>query len=300
MGRIDLVVTQNGAETKLYRNARGRPGLRVRLNGPPGNPRGIGAQMRLQFGVRQGPMREAHAGSGYWSQDSAVQVLATPEPPSSIWIRWPAGKVTTTPILQGLKKLKSVSPTERSASAVREWWLDRTRQQTVLAVLEARIDVHDPAVMNPRPADRGGTLDPHRQQRQRTGAPHDLAQTRLALSQSRQRHGVRLSLPFVTPAALNTSRIDFTTGRGHKPARPADHEAVSPPKRQRTRGLAHSTTWRKPDWPSRSRDSVVECGAVLCRFNASRFDVHDPSGHKPNSSLLASHCPFDPVTGCYR
>src|SRR6185503_7473844 len=28
-GRLDLVVTQNGAETKLYRNLHARPGLRV-------------------------------------------------------------------------------------------------------------------------------------------------------------------------------------------------------------------------------------------------------------------------------
>ena len=37
-GRVDLAVSQNGAETKLYRNVLGKPGLRVRLAGPPGNP----------------------------------------------------------------------------------------------------------------------------------------------------------------------------------------------------------------------------------------------------------------------
>ncbi|HET9708856.1 MAG TPA: VCBS repeat-containing protein, partial [Gemmatimonadales bacterium] len=35
-GRVDLVVSQNGAETKLYHNERATPGLRVRLQGPPG------------------------------------------------------------------------------------------------------------------------------------------------------------------------------------------------------------------------------------------------------------------------
>src|SRR5437879_1056488 len=34
-GRTDLVVTQNGAATKLYRNERGQPGLRVRLVASP-------------------------------------------------------------------------------------------------------------------------------------------------------------------------------------------------------------------------------------------------------------------------
>src|SRR5204862_59219 len=42
-GRIDLVVSQNGAETKLYHNERARPGLRVRLMDGPLNPHGIGA-----------------------------------------------------------------------------------------------------------------------------------------------------------------------------------------------------------------------------------------------------------------
>jgi hypothetical protein len=54
--------------------------------------------MRLLFGERPGPAREIHAGSGYWSQDSATQVLSVPEKPTKIWIRWPAGKVTTTAI----------------------------------------------------------------------------------------------------------------------------------------------------------------------------------------------------------
>jgi hypothetical protein len=94
-GRVDLAVTQNSAETKLYHNVGARPGLRVRLKGPPGNPQAVGAQMRLSIGPRQGPMREIHAGSGYWSQDSAVQVLGRVEPPAEIRVRWPGGQVTT-------------------------------------------------------------------------------------------------------------------------------------------------------------------------------------------------------------
>src|SRR6059058_4125237 len=78
-GRVDLVVSQNGSETKLYHNVGGQAGLWVRLRGPASNPQAVGAQMRLSFGTRQGPIREVHAGSGYWSQDSAVQVLGTAE-----------------------------------------------------------------------------------------------------------------------------------------------------------------------------------------------------------------------------
>jgi len=104
-GRVDLVVTQNGAETKLYHNVGARPGLRVKLNGPSGNPAGIGAQLRLIFGQRAGPLRELHAGSGYWSQDSAIEVLGTPQPPTAIQIRWPGGRVTTSDIPESAKEI---------------------------------------------------------------------------------------------------------------------------------------------------------------------------------------------------
>jgi len=105
-GRVDLVVTQNGAETKLYHNVGARPGLRVRLRGPAGNPRGIGAQLRLMFGQRAGPLRELHAGSGYWSQDSAIEVLGSPDPPTAIQIHWPQGPIAAVPIPPGAKEIE--------------------------------------------------------------------------------------------------------------------------------------------------------------------------------------------------
>jgi hypothetical protein len=104
-GRVDLVVSQNGAETKLYQNVLGKPGLRVRLAGPPGNPDGVGATLRLVFGGRLGAAREIHGGSGYWSQDSVVQVMGCPEPPTQIWVRWPGGKTTTSPFPVGAKEI---------------------------------------------------------------------------------------------------------------------------------------------------------------------------------------------------
>jgi hypothetical protein len=94
-GRLDLVIAQNGAETKLYRNAHARPGLRVRLRGPAQNPDAFGAIIRVKLGGRWGPAREVHGGGGYWSQDSPVQVLGAPETPSEIQVRWPGGKTTT-------------------------------------------------------------------------------------------------------------------------------------------------------------------------------------------------------------
>ena len=100
-GRVDLVVSQNGASTQLFHNRGGKPGLRVRLRGPAGNPDGIGAVLRLGFDSgRWGPAREVHAGSGYWSQDSVVQVMATPTPARQIQVRWPGSK---TPVLTPLQ-----------------------------------------------------------------------------------------------------------------------------------------------------------------------------------------------------
>ncbi len=108
-GRLDLAVTQNGAATKLFHNAAARPGLRVRLAGPPGNPAGIGAVVRLHFGARAGAAREVHAGSGYWSQDSAVLVLAAPEAPAQISVRWPGGKTITNDVPKGAREV-AVAP----------------------------------------------------------------------------------------------------------------------------------------------------------------------------------------------
>ena len=104
-GRVDLLVSQNAAETKLFRNRRARPGLRVRLHGPPGNPTGVGAAVRLRFGDRLGPAREIRAGSGYWSQDSAVVVLGCPEPPDGIWVRWPGGTVATNSLSRAAREV---------------------------------------------------------------------------------------------------------------------------------------------------------------------------------------------------
>ena len=95
-GRPDLAVTQNGAETKLFRNNTSRRGLRVRITGAPENLDGIGCILRLKQGNRYGPARELHAGSGYWSQNSAVTVLALPgerTAPVDLQVQWPGGRV---------------------------------------------------------------------------------------------------------------------------------------------------------------------------------------------------------------
>ena len=89
-GRVDLALSQNGAATKLYRNVKAKPGIRIRS--------AVGAVLRID----NGPAREVHAGSGYWSHDSAVQVM---KPGAQLTVRWPGGKTTTMNIPEGAREI---------------------------------------------------------------------------------------------------------------------------------------------------------------------------------------------------
>jgi hypothetical protein len=92
-GRVDVVVAQNGAATRLYRNVRAQPGLRVNLAGPPGNERGIGAILRMEFADGSvGPARALTGGSGHWSQESLEAVMAQPKEAKALEVAWPGGK----------------------------------------------------------------------------------------------------------------------------------------------------------------------------------------------------------------
>ena len=104
-GREDVVMAQNGAETKVYHNVGGKVGLRVRLRGGAGNPNGVGSVVRVGGEEGWGAAREVHAGSGYWSQDSTVLVMHLEETPSRIQVRWPGGKSTTSPIPKGAREI---------------------------------------------------------------------------------------------------------------------------------------------------------------------------------------------------
>jgi hypothetical protein len=98
--RTDLIVTQNGAATKLYRNTGAQPGVRVALQGPEGNPAGLGAEVRLQYADgTTGGVRVVTAGSGYWSQRSATPVLGTGDHAvEAVEVTWPDGRTTTAPV----------------------------------------------------------------------------------------------------------------------------------------------------------------------------------------------------------
>lgn len=104
-GRLDLVVTQNGAATKLYRNAGGRRCVRVQLAGGKENPAALGATLWIQSGKKRGPAREIQAGSGYWSQNSAIQLFAASETEVEVWVRWPGGKAVSKPLPPGTMEI---------------------------------------------------------------------------------------------------------------------------------------------------------------------------------------------------
>lgn len=106
--RPDLVLTQNGADTALFQNAAARPGVRVRLKGPPANPDGVGALVRLEGAGRLGPARVVTAGSGLGSQDDVALVLTLPGvEPEAVQVRWPGGRVTTHPFTPGAREVRA-------------------------------------------------------------------------------------------------------------------------------------------------------------------------------------------------
>jgi hypothetical protein len=92
-GRVDLSVSQNNGATRLYVNESSKRGLRVTLQGAVGNPEAVGAQMRVRYpDGSEGPCRSISAGTGYWSQDGAAQVLGCAQDPIGLWMRWPGGR----------------------------------------------------------------------------------------------------------------------------------------------------------------------------------------------------------------
>lgn len=99
-GKIDLAVSQNANRLKIYRNRTENRGIRVTLKGPPSNESGTGSSIRLLYeNGERGPLREIQSGSGYWSQDSYVQVLgAGDNRPVEIEVSWFDGAVQAIPV----------------------------------------------------------------------------------------------------------------------------------------------------------------------------------------------------------
>jgi hypothetical protein len=104
-GRVDLAVGQNGAATRLWHNRAGRPGLRVKVNAGADNAWGIAARLQLGAGGKRGPMREIHAGAGYWSVDAPTMVVTLPAGADSLYVFWPQGRVQAIAITAATREL---------------------------------------------------------------------------------------------------------------------------------------------------------------------------------------------------
>lgn len=98
-GRPDLVIAQSAGPTRLFRNAAAKPGVRIKLDGPMGNPDAVGAVIRAVRNGRPGPAIPVTAGGGYGSQVSPVLII--PADSDATEVRWPGGKVVRTPIQPG-------------------------------------------------------------------------------------------------------------------------------------------------------------------------------------------------------
>ncbi len=104
-GRMDLVLTQNGAQTVLFHNTGTPPGLRVRLVGPPGNPDGVGAVVVPVRDGTRGAAQTLTGGGGYWSQAGAVLVVGGPRP-TELEVRWPGGRTVRVAVPDGGRQIE--------------------------------------------------------------------------------------------------------------------------------------------------------------------------------------------------
>jgi hypothetical protein len=90
-GRVDLVVAEAGAPTRLWQNLRSRPGIQLQLVGQPGNPEALGCTVRWKAKGRWGPRKFVHSGDGLFSGSTRNLILHPPEEKALLEIRWPGG-----------------------------------------------------------------------------------------------------------------------------------------------------------------------------------------------------------------
>ena len=103
-GRPDLAVTQNAAATKVFQNRLAPPGLRVKVRGSSGNPRGIGISLRPQLANGSlGFRREINAGTGYLSQNTTTQIVAPR--PAALVVTLTDGTSRTLPVPPDAKEI---------------------------------------------------------------------------------------------------------------------------------------------------------------------------------------------------
>ena len=89
-------MTQNAGPVVHLENQSAEVGLRVELRTGRANTFAIGANVRAQYRDGSfGPAAAVVAGSGYWSQNSLVPLLAPRSEIESVHVSWPGGADTT-------------------------------------------------------------------------------------------------------------------------------------------------------------------------------------------------------------
>ena len=74
--KVDLIVSQNGAQTMLFKNKLSKPGLSGRSCTGQRKSLAFGSSVQIEYSDgSKGPKREIRSGAGYLSQDSPVQIL---------------------------------------------------------------------------------------------------------------------------------------------------------------------------------------------------------------------------------
>jgi hypothetical protein len=104
-GRIDLLVSQNGANLALFKNQGRKKGIKIFLKGGSESPSFIGSKLQIKYEDRMGPIREIQLGSGYWSQNSWNQIIGLGEDAVSLIIEFPDGEIMEKQLADGETKV---------------------------------------------------------------------------------------------------------------------------------------------------------------------------------------------------
>ena len=91
-GDLDLVVNNMRSPAGIYCNNAAKPRIAVRLTGPGGNTRGIGARIEVAHGDKT-QSQEMISGGRYLSSDDSLRVFAMPGP-AQLKVIWPNLKET--------------------------------------------------------------------------------------------------------------------------------------------------------------------------------------------------------------
>lgn len=93
----DLIVSTNNGPVKVFTNSASPDHFfTVGLQGPPGNPEGIGSRITLETKKSRLLVAEVYAGGSYLSQSAAALTfgLGTDDQIEAVQVRWPDGTIT--------------------------------------------------------------------------------------------------------------------------------------------------------------------------------------------------------------